>query len=1297
MTVFASRPCEGKTFQEEKSVPPFVTGIMLHNALPVFTESELETLNRGVVLYDPATERVTGRMGAGGDNGWTARALAFERDKESGFLWIGTLFDGAYKVELPSGEVLEHLTVMSTGIPGRALKLGRDFLVFEPDSEPGGEELSRLDTMLGTGLYIRINTEVFRVKEIEWPRLTVYTYGSHRPSHSGATGPGGMDRVVIMTGFPDDTVNDVLVDGDTVWYATGLLQDKGLAGGVVFYRKGEMGNRQPEAVFNEVGRFHWHRSNACLTLEKSGGRLWSGWAEIRGLKPWGGVSGNLLNFRGDGVVKEQWQDFTRPIGVDHEGWAPVLHVTVTDLAAVNISTGDTVESCMAAATFSVNNPHAGMGAPGRRARGGNGLRVMCAHMLRALAAKRYDHDGKPADGAPSSNAVYAIESMTGRGKAGSYIVAATDAGLYFVEMNSRWRDYFYQPPSSPQPAVNIGSHFVRGVRRTGEVLHGMTVGGESWPPCLPDTMVQSLYLEQGPGDTVTIWAGTFNGLARYAGPVSGEALSDCSRWKTLLKGEDGRPLPVADIEPVLIEGRKRLALAISDKWPPVLQGEAIRRLMERSEKRFRNRPLTHVRTHYSTFYENAHESLIFPDASAINLYTPAFHRKQCGISRPGCLEGDTALNWEHFDRMTDAIVKQGLSPALCVISIPELVYRSFVAEGPCKPPRGDDPRCSPAAAANAGSPWDWTRWENLVFAMVDRLYSRYGRERVSEWMLEVWNEPAIHWNWPWQETYIEDYAIMFKHTLSAIQACNRRHDLKTKVKGGSIKAAGPTWHGDPKPPGQDFESALQALKEREAAPDILTGHIYPIQSMDMSPFYNKYVEIADGLGLHKPIGITEYNLLMVQPHDGAGTSASSEIPALFRMKSLQGLYRSERPPHMMYFTDIQALFTGARSNWAGLAAYVGTRGVAPRPGFNSILLAAQAGELPLDTRTEGLVQGFGRYDPYTGRIMIILYSTGLKKPWRETINYSSRDELEFELEIRDLPESVYRIREFRIDSGHSNYLTALWRVGSFDQPGPREAERITRESELRPLPGHEQSLPSLIKGNSVKARLRMQEESIMAFELEPPPVMAASRDGIEGLEITAGDEDNLTIKWTGDGKSYGKIYDAGKKEWGPVFPIEEDVSSAEEERQGAVECRTASGIAGSFFARLEAGDGSGRLDLNFGDPASGYKAFPVADRRTGGGAGCFIDRKRTAHVVFVEGDTVMYRSAAAVKDLDGAWSLLARGARPVDPGSLYPPVHPRSPAVAVDAQGRVHVAWIEDDPLRFGMEGREVLRYTWFR
>lgn len=83
--------------------------------------------------------------------------------------------------------------------------------------------------------------------------------------------------------------------------------------------------------------------------------------------------------------------------------------------------------------------------------------------------------------------------------------------------------------------------------------------------------------------------------------------------------------------------------------------------------------------------------------------------------------------------------------------------------------------------ANATMPKDDGEWQRLIRLFAEHLLERYGREEVSQWFFEVWNEPNLRFFFDGtQEDYFHLYE-MTARTLKAVDPCLRVGGPATSV------------------------------------------------------------------------------------------------------------------------------------------------------------------------------------------------------------------------------------------------------------------------------------------------------------------------------------------------------------------------------------------------------------------------------------------------------------------------------------------------------------------------------------
>ena len=114
-------------------------------------------------------------------------------------------------------------------------------------------------------------------------------------------------------------------------------------------------------------------------------------------------------------------------------------------------------------------------------------------------------------------------------------------------------------------------------------------------------------------------------------------------------------------------------------------------------------------------------------------------------------------NYSYIDRIFDSYIRMGIRPFLELGFMPGQLASGtqtiFYWKGNTTPPK------------------DYTRWTDMVTALLRHLLTRYGDE-VYSWPIEVWNEP----NLPgfWLNADMQEYFRLFKETFNAVKALDGR-------------------------------------------------------------------------------------------------------------------------------------------------------------------------------------------------------------------------------------------------------------------------------------------------------------------------------------------------------------------------------------------------------------------------------------------------------------------------------------------------------------------------------------------
>lgn len=117
--------------------------------------------------------------------------------------------------------------------------------------------------------------------------------------------------------------------------------------------------------------------------------------------------------------------------------------------------------------------------------------------------------------------------------------------------------------------------------------------------------------------------------------------------------------------------------------------------------------------------------------------------------------GETKVeyNFTYLDMVMDSYRKVGLKPFLELGFMPGQLASGtqtvFYWKGNTTPPK------------------DYDKWCDMVQALLRHLMSRYGREEVLTWPIEVWNEPNLRGFW--ENADMEEYFKLFKRSFLAIK------------------------------------------------------------------------------------------------------------------------------------------------------------------------------------------------------------------------------------------------------------------------------------------------------------------------------------------------------------------------------------------------------------------------------------------------------------------------------------------------------------------------------------------------
>lgn len=124
--------------------------------------------------------------------------------------------------------------------------------------------------------------------------------------------------------------------------------------------------------------------------------------------------------------------------------------------------------------------------------------------------------------------------------------------------------------------------------------------------------------------------------------------------------------------------------------------------------------------------------------------------------------GNAIYNWTILDSITDAFVKRGIKP---------LMEIGFMPKDLSSKPDPYEHHWSSGGNLWTGwsyPPKDYNKWRELVYQWVKHCISRYGKQEVTTWLWEVWNEPNIGY---WSGTF-EEYCKLYDYAADGLKrAC----------------------------------------------------------------------------------------------------------------------------------------------------------------------------------------------------------------------------------------------------------------------------------------------------------------------------------------------------------------------------------------------------------------------------------------------------------------------------------------------------------------------------------------------
>jgi len=364
-------------------------------------------------------------------------------------------------------------------------------------------------------------------------------------------------------------------------------------------------------------------------------------------------------------------------------------------------------------------------------------------------------------------------------------------------------------------------------------------------------------------------------------------------------------------------------------------------------------------------------------------------------------------------------------------------------------------------------PKDYKMWGELVHKYTEHLVQRYGREQVSTWYFEVWNEPDIVY---WHGTEA-DYFKLYDYAVAGVRAALPNANV-----------GGPASTGPANAKASDFLNAFlkHCLNDKSAVdgkpiplsfisfhpkgqPSLIDGHVRMGISNELNAVQNGFQIVAKYPQLrHVPIIFSE-----ADPEGCAGCSMKVNPANAYRNGPLYASYTATAMKAMVDMQDISHVNLLAMLSWSfefeGKDYFEGFRTLATngidKPILNVFRMASllsgervattSTGQVPLE---EILSQGVRRA-PDVDAFATKAEREAAVMLWNYHDDNVPAPDADVEVTISGIPPGVKRVllEHYRIDETHSNAYTVWKAMGSPQSPTPEQYARLKAAGQLELL------------------------------------------------------------------------------------------------------------------------------------------------------------------------------------------------------------------------------------------------------
>jgi xylan 1,4-beta-xylosidase len=369
--------------------------------------------------------------------------------------------------------------------------------------------------------------------------------------------------------------------------------------------------------------------------------------------------------------------------------------------------------------------------------------------------------------------------------------------------------------------------------------------------------------------------------------------------------------------------------------------------------------------------------------------------------------------------------------------------------------------------ASNNPPKDYAMWGELVRKFTEHLVERYGRQEVSTWYFEVWNEPDISY---WHGTPA-DYYKLYDYAVAGVRAA-----LPNAMVGGPA-STGPSGEKA----GAFLDNFLKhCLNGKSAAngkpipldfisfhpkgrPSVIDGHVRMGLANELKAAdagfrivakYPQFIHLPIVLSEADPEGCAACSM-KVNP---ANAYRNGPLYATYTAAAIKGLFDLEDRSNVNLIAMLSWSFEFEGKDYFEGFRTLATNGV-DKPVLNVFRMAglmrgtrvktSSTGQIPLDD-----ILGNGvRQAPDVDALATRAEHQAAVMLWNYHDDDLPADGADVEVTIAGIPAGVNKVllQHYRIDETHSNSYTVWKAMGSPQAPTPEQYEHLKAAGQLELL------------------------------------------------------------------------------------------------------------------------------------------------------------------------------------------------------------------------------------------------------